>query len=149
MRPKRIKFPPAPALPTSNSTTAHPPTNHTPTHTLLLTSDLVRLLLPTCAQLKFHTSTLGNLKRSEDVRLFLFPIDIVVTSNPCYPEVVAHPMDFSATKEKLNSSHAKPGLNPDKLQGQTINQSTADTQLAFTSFVKLNSSECATPLMGG
>ena len=141
--------PPPASAPTLNGTTAHPPTNPTPTHTQPSTSNFPGITSLTQAQHKFCLSTLRNLKKSKDARPFLLPVDVVAMNIPHYPEIITHPMDFSKIEDKLNSSSpAKPDPNPEKPRYHTAEQFIADVRLVFSNCVKFNGPEHAISLMG-
>ena len=96
---------------------------------------------------KFCLSTLRNLKKLKDTQPFLYPIDIVITNIPHYPEIVTHPMDFSKIEDKLSSSNStKPDPNPEKSRYRTADQFIADVRLVFSNLNAEQSRSRSKPL---
>lgn len=54
-------------------------------------------------QLKFCAVILNKLKRNQNAGPFLKPVDAVALGIPDYPEKIAHPMDISTVRRKLES----------------------------------------------
>ena len=138
-----------PASVSLNGITAHPPSaNPTPTHTQHSTSSLPHssLLL---SQHKFCTSTLKNLKKTNDPRPSLPPVDVVSMNIPHHLEIITHPMESKAIEETFdNSLPGKEALKPHQPRYLSADQFIADVRLVFSNCVKFNGPEHPISLIG-